>query len=633
MGNDKESIDQSQIISGATNANGQNTEAHNDDQTISPLGMAKYLEDKLKAANVKHCDTCSCASRDLRVLADIDQTYNVGVQTTMPGDANHSLCLRCNTNLNSPSSTGSPFLVNLVKSSDSIISETKSSLSCNGSNDKILVKRDELTVNPILGHNVIVCDRTKLGTIKKTTTAEQIRNNINEATAQQPQQQHHHLKIAESPKVINQQTRPGVAGSSMSSSSRTSVSGNGTNLDGSKIFESFNRNLIKSIKVRGLSECPIRTTANMIFSTHVSSSFFLQAEKPNVSGPRLCALRIPNGSSNILLDNIESESKPVIYTRRSRFLDEELLDDHKDIIATQSHKYLPNELADDRRPQTISMLMSDGITNTSNITIDSNAPAINENEKICCENYPTTDMCNGIDRKPSNLSPSIDYQRDNLYLRDEIAAVSAVAHKMVDDIDLQHHDETTMLRRQQLSRVAEWVQNNSTLEEHVADYSTDALSTPSDYKININRINNGISGCSIDRELKSSLASINRINNNNNINNHQRRIDRLSIGSTGSMNANEINRNDFAQQTVAMNNLNNNTNQLNSSSTAVDATVDLAQMEYNVKQFLLKQNEWSTTGSPSPYQSGGRSNGSMTTSQLSSNTDSLRNPRRTETNL
>lgn len=258
-------------ILGSSKANGQNADTHNDEQTISPLGMAKYLDDKLKTANVKHCDTCSCASRDLRVLADIDQTYTVGVQTTLQGDINHSLCLRCNTNLNSPSSTSSPFLVNLVKSSDSIISETKSSMSCNGSSDKIITKRDELTVNPILGHNTIVCDRSKLGTIKKTTTAEQIRNNINEATAQQsppppsaPQQQTPHTKTDESPKRINHQSRIGIAGSSMSSSSRTSISGTATNLDGSKIFESFNRNLIKSIKVLYRLEQPVWATCSTV---------------------------------------------------------------------------------------------------------------------------------------------------------------------------------------------------------------------------------------------------------------------------------------------------------------------------------------------------------------------------------
>lgn len=334
----------------------------------------------------------------------------------------------------------------------------------------------------------------------------------------------------------------------------------------------------------------------------------------------------------------------MIYTRRSRLLEEEL-DEHKDIVTTQLHKYLTNDVTVDRCPQKISMLMSDGVKNTnSNSTIDSNSNALgNENENICFENY-STDVCNGIDRKPSNFGPSNEFCHENRYLCDDVTAMKA-AQNMIDETDVQHHDETTMLRRQQLSRVAEWVQNNSTLEEQVADYgdSTDALSTPSDYKVNISRMNNGISGSSIDRELRS-FSSINRINNNNNMmimimNANKKRIDRLSIGSAGSMNANananETGRKDLAQQNVAMNNLNNNSNsnnQLNgSSSTAVDAAVDLAQMEYNVKQFLLKQNEWSTTGSPSPYESGGRSNGSMTASQLSSN--SVRNPHRTETNL
>lgn len=316
-------------------------------------------------------------------------------------------------------------------------------------------------------------------------------------------------------------------------------------------------------------------------------------------GPRLCALRIPNGSSNVLLDNIESESKPVIYTRRSRFLDEEL-DEHKDVVTTQSHKYLITDAATDRRPLKISMLMSDGVKNAnSNSTNDSNAPC-DESEKVCFENY-TNSACNGIDQKPSNISAANEFRHENVYLRDEIVALSS-AQKMIDDADIQNHDETTILRRQQLSRVAEWVQNNSTLEEHAAEYgdSADALSTPTDYKLNIGCMSNGIGGCPIDRELKT-LESINRINNNN-IN--KRQTDRLSSDSVGPTNANEISRNDFAQQTVVMNNLNNNSdsnNQLNSVTlSSVETTVDLAQMEYNVKQFLLKQNEWSTTASSSP---------------------------------
>lgn len=44
--------------------------------------------------------------------------------------------------------------------------------------------------------------------------------------------------------------------------------------------------------------------------------------------------------------------------------------------------------------------------------------------------------------------------------------------------------------------------------------------------------------------------------------------------------------------------VNNNVNKSQASSTS--QPVDLAQMEYNVKQFLLKQNEWSKQPGPVP---------------------------------
>lgn len=133
----------------------------NDSQTISPSIIAKYLEDELKSSDVKHCETCLCTNRDLTVMPDTDRTYSVGTQTTLAGDANNSLCLRCNSNLNSPSRTNSPYIMKLVKSSDSVISETKSSMSESNDNDKLFtpVKKDDLMVNPILGHHRL-CDRT-----------------------------------------------------------------------------------------------------------------------------------------------------------------------------------------------------------------------------------------------------------------------------------------------------------------------------------------------------------------------------------------------------------------------------------------------------------------------------------------
>lgn len=205
---------------------------------ISPLGMAKYLEDKLKAADVKHCETCMCANQDLRVLADIDQTYSVGTQTILQGEINSALCLRCNVNLNSPSSTNSPYLMKLVKSSDSSISETKSSVSCADSNDKFLGKKEELMVNPILGHNSI-SDRKKSTTKSSDSIKNEAHVKLRSPTIETP-------KTSITEKQLLSRT---TTSSSNNLSSRTSVSGN---LDGSKLFESFNRNLIKSIKVSDL---------------------------------------------------------------------------------------------------------------------------------------------------------------------------------------------------------------------------------------------------------------------------------------------------------------------------------------------------------------------------------------------
>lgn len=225
-----------------------NAANNGDDQLISPLGMAKYLEDKLKAANVKHCDTCLCASRDLRVLADIDQTYSVGTQTILQGDANFSLCLRCNSNLNSPSSTNSPFMLKLVKSCDSITSDAKSSISCAGSNERLLGKKDELTVNPILGHTPIT-DRSvrkmntpnKVDPMKNTVSHDvQSKNRLGNTDE---------LAVHNSNKDTTNRSNHSIGRATVSSSSSLSNRSSIPNLDGSKLFESFNRNLIKSIKV------------------------------------------------------------------------------------------------------------------------------------------------------------------------------------------------------------------------------------------------------------------------------------------------------------------------------------------------------------------------------------------------
>lgn len=252
---------------------------NNDDgeQLISPLGMAKYLEDKLKSANVLHCETCQCTNRDLRVLANIDQTYSVGTQTMIQGDLLSSvLCLRCNDILNSPGSNHTLF--NMFISCDSIVSDAKSTSNSLGDNSFeklpiITTKRDELMVNPILSHTPIK-DRT----IKKplqpppssssaastrigfpATTFGTPLNQANEecslssGTHSNSNSKSFNTNIANEMKKYQnsdhstnqQQQRDRILASSSSSlSNRSSV-----NVDGPKLFENFNRNLIKSIKV------------------------------------------------------------------------------------------------------------------------------------------------------------------------------------------------------------------------------------------------------------------------------------------------------------------------------------------------------------------------------------------------
>lgn len=74
---------------------------------VSAAIMAKVLEERERErALMKHCDTCTC-SKNLKIIHET-HTHTVGTQT---GDSNNSLCLRCNSSLESNS------LINVVKDS------------------------------------------------------------------------------------------------------------------------------------------------------------------------------------------------------------------------------------------------------------------------------------------------------------------------------------------------------------------------------------------------------------------------------------------------------------------------------------------------------------------------------------
>lgn len=179
--------------------------------------------------------------------------------TTTQTEVSTLQCVRCNSNLNSPTHINSPFLMKL-KSSDSAISETKSCISdATNHNDKVPFtpsKKDDLMVNPILGHHRL-CEHTKSfnypplvpkeDETAKAKEASKLANGDCVSIRGREKLNVENKTIAEEKVSVHNQTPlshgPGN-GSNASLWSKTSSK------DGAKLFESFNRNLIKTMRVR-----------------------------------------------------------------------------------------------------------------------------------------------------------------------------------------------------------------------------------------------------------------------------------------------------------------------------------------------------------------------------------------------
>ncbi|XP_011295483.2 uncharacterized protein LOC105262357 [Musca domestica] len=747
------------VIQNSTNSLNNSTASGlhmHDNDMISPVLMAKFLHDELKAGETKHCDTCQCA-KDLTVLADVSHSYSVSTQTPFTltnsngnlNDTTTQLCLRCYSNLNSPSRTNSPYNKNLLKSSDSVISETKSSVSDLNEMDKLFtpVKKDDLMVNPILGHHRIY-DRpyghkssgltlstaaklsynTLLDNMKSTNSyqrrfvdgggtaldlleekvkntapvklkkpLEDINGNDDILDEQKPllgPSLNENIPVEPAEDTLNAKTKlrtesscelrrgvirdhiksPTASTKSALEASKTSIEGmvksamtgslssvwsRSSSCEGAKMFENFNRNLIKTIK----------------------------AENPKNRGPRLCAMRIQqNGQSNILLDNMESIEAitPIIYRRRERLLDEEL-DDGKDIIT--SKVALANAKLQLQQQDQIQNAVETGkealeIENTTSALATSSVIADGESEANVTSGG--TDSERPPDQKEIVL-PAKDEKTDKLVVETTKPEMTTAApppvtcdnscknsagtqySSMADNIDFQ---ETVILRRQQLSRVAEWVQNNSkqmereqqkmeklnhcessptdqqsssfsTLDQ-IDSVSVEKMSTDSGYKTTpqFQQIANSSQDETIktsDESLSPKSELINEIstqfsidaaNTASNVNlpespqavldsspnthiystpqTYYRRTSRsgLPVAYTASEPQDSSSQ---CSQIIATeqptcdivnykyypsDSDKNRSSQANTHASRTE-TVDIAQMEYNVKQFLLKQNEWS----------------------------------------
>lgn len=348
-----------------------------------------------------------------------------------------------------------------------------------------------------------------------------------------------------------------------------------------------------------------------------------------MAGPRICALRIQNGSNNILLDNAQGEIMPVVYTRRSRLLDEEL-DDEKDI--TTGNITINSQL--NSASSQISMVMSSNGSNlNNNSNIQQNHLNKTDSEKFK-EIHSTKDM--KMDSKKLIINKRFDNNAVNGSVSGGDNSKSCTQSSSISsEIDLQ---ETVMLRRQQLNRVAEWVQNSSQININPA-----ATPSPKTENNDGNSLKNGLENVPLAKPLSENNLGSNLINahvpnqacsNNNsslmyktNITDNINEIaqnsfnnDELSPTTFSKLNNNSLqmpqpkdDNEDYKRNLINSPKMVAHTSSIVNSCTITDDDsannniercdksgdkIDLAQMEYNVKQFLLKQNEWSIHNRP-----------------------------------
>lgn len=329
-------------------------------------------------------------------------------------------------------------------------------------------------------------------------------------------------------------------------------------------------------------------------------SIKFQAGKPNLAGPRLCAVRIPSDSGSVLIDNIGADSTPIMYTRRNRLLDEEL--NEKNIITTQESTA---NSCTERTFHRISMLMSDGVIsapinesnifkadqydaqqcNTNNdtsneqlIDIAESPSELNQIEMMTTATHNvngSSEILTKLDAfHPNEMALDSNLKIENQNSSIEISQKPNTKSELIGIVDQKQYpfihmhqirqqslavDESILLKRQQLNRVAEWVKSNS---DHEANRTCHTNIDKTFSKINNNC--SEINVHSVDRNSKT-LAMLKNCKSNISINN----------SSTGS----SINNNES---------VNNCSNQHHEFDTNSFNDMNYSQMEYNVKQFLLR---------------------------------------------
>lgn len=251
-----------------------------------------------------------------------------------------------------------------------------------------------------------------------------------------------------------------------------------------------------------------------------------------------------------------------MYTRRPRLLDEELIDDEKDISGNVPMNFTSS----------VSSMMLSTPSNQSNT----------HNDGIFSTNKTDSEKFNEIQGKevlvanliPVENDPTVVKECDVVVNSGKVFKASEVfCESVAIGSDVVH--DNIMLRRQQLNRVAEWVQNSSNIP---------LPNSPEQKSNESEKLNDSSQIKALDYENNNSVANKQIYAPLNN----QVYKESIPLCEQNAQNcvSETLNDKDSTAEGVDI-------EQGSSSNRSEDGKIDLAQMEYNVKKFLLKQNEWS----------------------------------------
>ncbi|XP_026482403.1 uncharacterized protein LOC113389598 [Ctenocephalides felis] len=549
----------------------------NEDISVSAAVVAKVLEDGIRDTK-HHCETCRCATKDLNLLIEPLSQFSISTQTYAPFPE-QNICVRCCSHVISKTD-----IQNIKNATNDISKMLKSNVS---KLHEDLISFD----NPVglVGHHRL-CDKLNKDDYKIDILDRRDRNGGAD------------LLDVDGGAKSNGGDRKKSFGGSTGKTSQCS----------SKIFENFNRNLIQSIK----------------------------SENPK-AGPRLCSLRIQDGSPNVILNKSENNMAPVLYTRRKLDLENEvissskhqnpsntkltlrdLMEINRKLLAVGQNqeqedkvRLFRNKLDDDKLgdqqegvrqdpcgessagktdKRTLGDYNGEGYSDRCLVYQDSNYNKSDQDTGKTFGHYDPNKYDDNLGQNNWTISGPAIYNTTNrdsgINLSDDVDtnnAEESINHpenfnnNQLDKLNSSTGDNTSQslesssmssaeiresaqLLRQQLHRVAEWVNANANMDN--------ANCTDSDSGSHKNRSK---------ASYKSHRMSLDSVDLYRNLDYNQRiRLHQANDDKDGT-------RNKVPEQE----------NVCNGNISEEKEMTDLEQMEYNVKQFLLRQNEWSVCNS------------------------------------